>query len=297
MITASARKIAFLGIPLIGLIVLALVLFNLNRIIERNKKVFLSQAEQTLGRKLSAESIRVSFWNGIKLRLKNFVISDDPDFSAGSFLRAGELDISLKFLPLLKRDLQIERVTLHNPEIAIIRDEEGVFNFSSIGKPERLRGTERKAAEHGPGRESGGGSPLLLSWIDVTGGKLRYIDKKERMNLPLSEIDFSVEEWGPERPFVVRLSAAFLTDKPNLKVEARVGPLDSGLALVDIPLDALVTIDPLDGDKLKAAAPRLKSHLPGGLDFSGLFTLKNMHIKGTLRELKLSGILDPGEAH
>jgi AsmA protein len=291
--TISARKAAFFGISLCGLAVLALGLVNLNTIIERNKNALVSRAEQALGRKLSVGSIRVSFWSGIRLSLKDVVVADDPDFSSESFLRAGALDLSVKLLPLLTKDLQIERVTLHDPEIAIIRDEEGLFNFSTIGKPERRGARGRKAAQQASGQEGRGVRALMRALIDVTGGKLRYIDKKERMNLPLSAIDFSSEEEVQKGSFAVRLSAAFLTEKPNLKVEARVGPFADGLALADIPLDALITIDPLDGDKLNAAAPRLKSHLPGGWDFSGQFTLKNMRIKGTLRELNLGGVLDP----
>ena len=263
--TLSARKAVFFGISLCGLAVLALGLVNLNTIIERNKNGLVARAEQALGRKLSVGSIRVSFWSGISLSLKDVVLGDDPDFSSESFLRAGALDISVKFLPLLTKDLQIKRVTLHDPEIAIIRDEEGLFNFSTIGKPERPGARERKAAQQI--QEGRAVSPLMLSLIDVTGGKLRYIDKREQMNLPLSAIDFSSEEEVQRGSFVVRLSAAFLAERPNLKVEARVGPFADGLAFADIPLDALITIDPLDGDKLNAAAPRLKSHLPGAWIF------------------------------
>ena len=293
--TRSARKAAFLGISLCGVVVIILALVNLDTIIEHNKNALISRVELALGRKLSVGSIHVSLWSGINLSLKDVVVSDDPDFSSASFLRAGALDISVKLLPLLTRNLRIERVTLHEPEIAIIRDEDGVFNFSTIGNPERGAARGKNTPEPASQQETRAVRPLMLSLIDITGGKLRYIDRKERTNLPLSAIDFSSEEEVPKGSFAVRFSAALLTERPNLKLEARVGPLADGLAFVDIPLYALITIDGLDGDKLNAAAPRLRSHLPGGLDFSGLLTLKNLRIKGTLRELKLAGLLDPSQ--
>ena len=293
-VTVSGRKAAFLGISLCGVVLVVLVV-NLNSIIEHNKNALISRVELALGRKLSVGSVHVSLWGGIKLSLKDVVVSDDPDFSSASFLRAGALDISVKLLPLLTKDVQIERVTLHEPEIAIIRDEEGVFNFSTIGKPERRAAGDKKAPQPSSEQETRGVRPFMLSLIDITGGKVLYIDRKDLTNLPLSAIDFSSEEEVPKGSFAVRFSAALLTERPNLQVEARVGPLADGLAFVDIPLDALITIDGLDGDKLSAAAPRLRSHLPGGLDFSGQLTLKNLRIKGTLRELKLAGLLDPSE--
>ena len=293
--TMSARKAAFLGISLCGVVLIVLALVNLNSIIEHNKNALISRVELALGRKLSVGSVHVSLWGGIKLSLKDVVVSDDPDFSSASFLRAGALDISVKLLPLLTKDVQMERVTLHEPEIDIIRDEEGVFNFSTIGTPARRAAGGKEAPQPSSEQETRGVRPLMLSLIDITGGKIRYIDRKELMNLPVSAIDFSSEEEVPKGSFAVRFSAALLTERPNLKVEARVGPLAYGLAVVDIPLDALITIDGLDGDKLSAAAPRLRSHLPGGLDFSGLLTLKNLRIKGTLRELELAGLLDPSQ--
>jgi len=287
---AGARQISRIGILLIMIFVLlALILFNLNNIIASNKHYFLAQAGQTLGRKLSAERVRISLWNGIELRLEDFAMSDDPAFSAETFLRAAELQVQLKFLPLLKRELRIKRLTLHDPEIAIIRDEKGVFNFSSIGVVDEREHTDvqSRLEERASITESTRAPLALVSLLQINGGKLHFADKKEHVDLPLKQVDFSFKEFLPGRPFLVELSAALLADRPNLKLQAYVGPIGATMHLLDLPVDLQLTIDPLDTGKLKAAVPRIKSYFPKVFQLSGLLSVKDMRIKGTLRELNL----------
>ncbi|MGH7848017.1 MAG: AsmA family protein [Candidatus Binatia bacterium] len=290
MIKAHARKISRIGIVLIIVFALsALILFNLNKIIAYNKDYFLAQAGQTLGRKLSAERVRIRLWNGIELRIEGFTMSDDPAFSPETFLRAAELQVNLKFLPLLKRELRIERLTLHDPEIAIIRDEKGVFNFSTIRvADEREYESVQRRLEEPTLISAIARSPLaLVSLLQINEGKLRFADKKDHVDLPLNHVNFNCKEFMPGQPFLVELSAALLTDRPNLKLQAYVGPLGARMHLLDIPVDLQLTIDALDTDKLKAAVPRIKSYLPKVFALSGLLSIKALRIKGTLRELNL----------
>ena len=129
------RKWVIAGIVLlfVGAIV-ALSILNLNSLINRNKDYLVNQAEQALGRKVSVGEVTVSLRNGIGVRLNDFSLSDDTSFSSGDFIRARDLQLNLKLLPLLTKEIQIKRLILHDPVIGIIRDKKGNFNFSSIGK-------------------------------------------------------------------------------------------------------------------------------------------------------------------
>jgi uncharacterized protein involved in outer membrane biogenesis len=281
----SARKIALFGLPLITLFLSALTLLNLNRIIELNKKHLLARAGQSLGRNLTVERIRVSLWKGIGVGLKNIDLSDDSAFSSDSFLRAGEMQISLPLGALLNKEFQIKRLTLHNPEVTIIRDEEGHFNFSTIGSPQTPPGIDKEARKRAAPREINAASLFLLPVLDITKGTLRYTDKKERVDLPVSHIDLRVEELVTGKLFLIKLSAAVLTEKPNIKLEARLALGDATMNWVDIPLDARITVDSLDTGKLKAAVPKIRSYLP--LGDSGLVSFKDLRVTGSFRKLRL----------
>src|SRR5438093_11953770 len=110
------RKWIIVGVVLLLLYMADIVtVLNVNSYIARNKDYLISQTEQTLSRKVSVDDVEVSLWNGIGFRLTDFAMSDDPAFSSNEFVRAKDLQVNLKFLPLLRRDVRVKKQILHNP--------------------------------------------------------------------------------------------------------------------------------------------------------------------------------------
>ena len=145
------RKLVLGGLILLLLIggLVAFAVSNLNSLVEANKDRLLAQAEQALGRPLQIGDIELSLWGGIGARLQNVALADDPAFSSDTFVRAADLQITLKFMPLLRQELEVGRVIVRDPVIRLIRNAEGVFNFASLGReqtqvasPQDSRGTQ-----------------------------------------------------------------------------------------------------------------------------------------------------------
>ena len=63
-------------------------LLNLNGLIKQNREFLLAQAEQALGRKITAGDFELTILHGIGLEVKDFALADDPAFSSGEFVRA-----------------------------------------------------------------------------------------------------------------------------------------------------------------------------------------------------------------
>src|ERR687885_1992667 len=80
-----------------------IALLNLNALVQRNRDFLLAQAEQVLGRKITAGDIELTVFTGIGLRVKDFALADDPSFSTENFIRARDLQVNVKMWPLLSR--------------------------------------------------------------------------------------------------------------------------------------------------------------------------------------------------
>lgn len=293
------RKWVITGIVLLSFCaVVAVALLNLNSLVNRNKHYLLAQAQEALGRKVAVGEIAVTLWNGIGLRLDNFVVSDDLSFSSGDFVRARDLQVNVKLLPLLRKEFQVKRLILHDPVIAIIRNREGEFNFSGIGKRGKDKEEKRKKPPEGPGEpeEKGETPPFLVSLVDLSGGQVHYLDRKEGIDLRVKAIDFKLEDFDFNKPFALTLAAALFSEKQNVKAQARVGPLPAQGGFLDTPFDAKVDLDSVDFGKLKAAVPFIRTGLPKDLDLSGIWTVKDLQLKGTLRKLTLKGALEGTKA-
>ena len=274
--------------------VVVLALLNLNSLINRNKGYFLSQAEQALGRKVSVGDVGLTLWGGVGLTLSKFTMSDDPSFSATNFVSAEDLQINVKLLPLLRKDFQIKRLILHKPVIQVIRDKEGKFNFSSLGKEKKEKPEEPEKAE----REKQQKAPpaLLIAVVDVSGGEVHYVDQKEGSDFRANQIDFRVKDFDLNRPFSAELAAALFSEKQNFKLQAQIGPIGSRTDFSDVPLDGKADIEALDFGKLKSTLPVVKAALPKDMDMSGILTAKDLRFKGTFKKLSLKGVLDGSAA-
>ncbi|MGH7796664.1 MAG: AsmA family protein [Candidatus Binatia bacterium] len=276
-------------IVLFVVVVVALVL-NVNSLIARNKDYLISQAEQALGRDISVDEVEATLLSGIGVRLSNFTMADDPAFSPEEFVRARDLQVNLKFWPLLRKEFEVKRVILHDPVIRVIRNKTGVFNFSTIGKTNDKKAARKDKKEQKPKQEAP--PALLVSLIDISGGDVRYIDRKDGTDLQLRQIDLKVEDLDFNQPFSVRLAAAVYADTQNLNLTGKFGPLGAGRELNQVPMDVEIDIDPLDMTRLKTAAPNLKNVLPKELDLSGVFRVKDLRFKGTLKDLALNGAIE-----
>ena len=267
----------------------ALVL-NVNSLIARNKDYLISQAEQALGRDISVGEVEATLLSGLGVRLSDFVMADDPAFSKEEFVRAKDLQVNLKFWPLLQRELQVKRVILHDPVIRVIRNKAGVFNFSTIGKGGDKETAKKKQPERAPKDDVP--PALLVSLIDISGGDVHYIDRKDGSDLQVRQIDLKVEDLDFNRPFSVRLAAAVYADKQNLNLTGRFGPMGANSEFNQVPMDVHLDIDQLDLGRLKKAAPNLKNVLPRELDLSGVFRAKDLRFKGTLKDLAVNGAVE-----
>ena len=284
------------AIVIATVVVAAAVLLNINSLIARNKDYLIGQAEQTLGRQIKVGDVEATFWSGVGVRLSNFAMADDPTYGSEDFIRAKDLQVNFKFWPLLRREVQVKRVILHDPVVRVIRNVAGNYNFSTIGNDkdkdkEKKRATQRERKERAAKDEAS--ATLLVSLVDISGGDLRYIDRKDGTDLQLRQLDLNVEDFDLTQPFSVKLAAALYADKQNVKMHGKLGAIPANGNWRELPLDGEIDVDTLDLTRLKAAAPRLLSKT---LELSGPLRVKDLKVKGTLKDLALNGEFDGTES-
>src|ERR1043166_9310455 len=119
------------GIAGFAIIVVAvLALADLNSPLNHHKDYLLARAQESMGRTMSVGEIAVTLWGGIGVRLKQFALSDDPAFSKDPLVSAADLQVNVKLMPLLKKQLEIRNMFLNQPVINVMRDKSGQFNFA-----------------------------------------------------------------------------------------------------------------------------------------------------------------------
>src|SRR5205814_4037612 len=126
------RALKWVGIIVVILIVVVLVLpflINVNAFRPRIE----SELTNALGRKVTVGNLSLSLWSG-SLGADDIAIADDPGFSTSPFIKAKSLDVGVEIIPLIfSKTLHVTELTLSQPEVNLLRDRSGKWNFSTVG--------------------------------------------------------------------------------------------------------------------------------------------------------------------
>src|SRR5437879_13381083 len=124
-----------LKIVLIAVGVLVVVVLVATFVIPVNqfRPIIEGKASAALGRKVQLGNISLSFFSG-SLSAENLAIGDDPKFSSAPFLTAKSLNVGVEMMPLIfSKTLNVTGVTIASPQVTLLRNAAGVWNYSSLG--------------------------------------------------------------------------------------------------------------------------------------------------------------------
>jgi uncharacterized protein involved in outer membrane biogenesis len=158
-------------------VVIVIILFLLVRFYvtpERVKEFLIPAAEEALNRKVDIDEINISLFKGIEAR--NFSIKEAD--GSTDFLKSKEFVLKYKFLPLLSKNIIIDELRIISPEIRIVRDRHGKFNFESIGEKKTDELKEEKKEE---GEPEGLPVSLLVSRLVIDDAGFYLNDHKEEL--------------------------------------------------------------------------------------------------------------------
>jgi AsmA protein len=271
----TALKI--IGIVIAVLIVLAIaipLLVNVNSF----RPQIESSLSSSLGRQVKVGNLSLGILSG-SLGADQLSIADDPKFSNAPFITAKSLKVGVELIPLLfNKQMNVTHLTIDQPEIALLRSQAGVWNFSSLGSG----AAQPKAAE----KTSGAPGNLNVAKLDLTDGKVSFgTIPPKRKPIVYDKVDISMRNFSFSNAFPVTASAA-LPGGGSLKLDGTMGPINSADTALT-PLQAKLDIHKLDLSQSALVDPALG--VSGTADFDGSLTSDGRVAKtnGTLKATSL----------
>jgi uncharacterized protein involved in outer membrane biogenesis len=285
------KKILIIVGSVLVVIVVAVVILaaNLNKIVNSKKGMLLAQARQQTGRDISIGDVGVTLWPGLGAKVSDVVVGEDPAFGTEPFVRARQLIVNVKLLPLLHKQVEIKRLVLDEPNIVVIKKDAKTFNFTSL--------VTHATPPAAPGASAGTSAPknssmaAVLAYADIKNGTLRYVDQITKMDRTIHDIDFTASNVGIGKKLDAKLAAAVFGDKQDVRINAAAGPLGNladRAALSATPLDVKFNLDPVAIDALMSFSPpkpgaKPAQPVPGGASGSA-------ELKGTLGQANLESL-------
>lgn len=234
-----------------GVLMVAAVLL-LPRLIDvdKYKGMIEQRAGETLGREVTlAGDLSVSLFPWVGLSFAEFRIGNPEGFPSGNLLSIQQFDAHLEVMPLLSKQVVVDRFVIEGPVINLHRLADGRANWE-IGTGQSAGTMTDPEPEAG----SSSGQPFKLESLEVgefaiINGLVRVHDEQAGLQRQVQNVHLKLTDISFERPIKLELSGT--SEEMSLAVNGVVGPIGSQPGKGELPLDISVMALDRVGVKLK----------------------------------------------
>jgi uncharacterized protein involved in outer membrane biogenesis len=269
-----------------------------------------SQLEKRLGRQVTLGNMGLRLFPPA-FNVENTTIAEDPHFNTGRpFATADKLAVSVKFWPLLRKQLEVNSLELVHPHIELVRNAQGVWNFASLGqesKPTAQKTPAQPAQAPTPTTTTGPPSTqspstpankqpagqLTLANLFINDGQVAITDlQKHQSRAVYDHIDLNVNDFAPDQQFSMKLTAHLPGEgKQAIWLEGKGGPIKEA-DMLNTPFDGTLRLDQVSTGAAQKflTSPSLKGidavitgsasvkNSGGNLASNGTIKVENAHI-------------------
>lgn len=231
----SKLRVVFIVVGvLVVLILIAPFLIPVNQF----RPTIEEKASAALGRKVQLGDLSLSLLRG-SLSAENLSIGDDPKFSSAPFLTAKSLKVGVELMPLIfSKTLNVTGVTIDTPQVTLLHNPAGVWNFSSLG------GQAAKAQAKRPPAQKTAAPELSIAKLELKNGKITVGATNSQKRSTYNNLDITASEVSMASKFPVTVTAD-LPDGGKFKLDGTAGPVDQEDTALT-PLDAKLAVSSLN---------------------------------------------------
>jgi AsmA protein len=250
------------------LIVLLLVIGAAFLNVDRFRPKIQAELQAKLGRQVTLGELHLHLIP-LSIKVDGLSIAESPAFpSTHPFATAQEVYASASLMSLIRGNPQINELKLTQPQIELIQNAQGIWNFSTLGNtatgttapssgPASAGSAPAGSAPAGsaPAKSSSEQQSLTLDRLVVTNGQVAMTNLKTKSPRTVyNGIDVTLANFEPGKPFDVNAAIHFPGQgKEELTFDGKVGPVGSNAA--QLPIDGKLSIDQVALAGVNSVAP------------------------------------------
>ena len=214
------------------LIILAAVFLNVNRY----RPQIQAELQKSLNRPVSLGELHLHIIP-FSVKADGLTIGESPAFPSGrAFATAKEVYVSAGLFSLIGGHPDVHSITLQQPQLELIRNAAGAWNFADIG----ASNTQSKQSS----------TELAIHDLKITDGQVAVTDQHAKTPRTVyNHIDASVSNFAPAQPFDIEAAAHFPgAGKELISFKGTAGPIQPG----NTPLNGQLSIEQVSLASLNA---------------------------------------------
>lgn len=230
----NLRIIAIVVVVLLLLVVIVPFLIP----VDKFRPTIEEKASQALGRQVQVGDLSFSLLRG-SLSAENLSVGDDPKFGTSPFLTAKSLKVGVEIMPLIfSKTLNVTGITIENPEVNLLRNPAGQWNYSTLG------GASAKSAQKPAASSSGAPADFSVQKFALNDGRITVGSTTSQKRSTYDHVDIVASNFSVTSKFPVTVTAD-LPSGGKFKLDGTAGPIDQTDASLT-PIEAKLEVDSLD---------------------------------------------------
>lgn len=176
------------------------------------------------GRELNIEGeIKLSLFPWLGVRLGAMQLSNAEGFGPAPFARIGEADVRVKLLPLLRREVEMEKIVLHGLEANLGRRADGSTNWDDlVGAAAPAVPAEQKApADAAPADPAAALGAIALGGLELRDAKVVWDDAQAGARYAIEHFNLEISAIRLNEPFDITLEFDVDSNQPQLRGHLR----------------------------------------------------------------------------
>jgi AsmA protein len=275
-------KVGLFIVAVIVIVVIALGIVIKTQVTpEKVRTRVLPLAEEQLQRKIDFGDISIGLFSGITIA--DFKVQERD--AEANFISLKRLDLHFRLWALLKGQIAVDQVLLVEPEINVIRNHDGSFNFSDL-----IESAQQDPVQADPGEDKGEGGVavsgvnLLIKELAIDRGAIRFVDKFVNPKTPylynLEQLNFTASEITLDKSFPFDFSVVINGSDLAISGSYDVSRQSADLVVELMSLD-MIQFAPYFRDSLpgKLGAAAISMTLEAVLDADRVSSIGNLQFK------------------
>jgi len=231
----------------VGVLVVVLVVAPFLIPVNQFRPTIEEKASAAIGRKVQLGNLSLSLIGG-SLSAENLSVGDDPKFSASPFLTAKSLKVGVEIVPLIfSKTVNVTGITIENPEVTLLRNPAGVWNYSSLGGSAAKSEASKPAAPAPSGGSSSSASApteFSVKSLELKDGRIVVGSTNSQKRSTYDHVNVTASDVSLTSKFPLTLTAD-LPGGGKFKLDGTAGPVDQEDSSLT-PVDAKLSVSGLD---------------------------------------------------
>ena len=198
---------------------------------------YLSEAS---GRPVSVgDDVRLSLFPWAGVSFSDLRLGNTPGFVEKEFAMVKSFEARIRLLPLLSREVQVDRLSVNEPRIFMVKNKDGRVSWDFGGG-----GPETKPPAAAPKSAPGAmpGLPitsLAVGELSLQNGSVVMIDHGTGSRHEVSGLNILLKDVTLDRP--VRITISALINQKPVSAEGRFGPVGANLGQGAVPFEFMIS--------------------------------------------------------